>query len=69
MNKTCWWQAPISIMDNREFKTSCRDNKGLLRGRVPNNFSFQDFKYCPWCGGEIKWVEEQQGENTDGSNI
>ena len=55
-NETCWWQAPYEIMGNVEFKTSCRDNKGLSRGRVPCNFSFKSFRYCPWCGGKIKWV-------------
>ena len=56
-NETCWWQTPISLMDTTEFKTSCRDNKGLGRGIFPNNFSFGSFKFCPWCGGKIEWVK------------
>ena len=55
-NETCWWQAPIEIMDNTTFITSCRDNRGKGRGKSPNNFCYKDFKYCPWCGGKIKWI-------------
>ena len=52
----CEWKYPKEIMDNTEFEVSC-NSRPLKRGIVPNNFSFYDFKYCPYCGKKIKVVE------------
>lgn len=52
----CEWKYPKEIMDNTEFEVSCNSNP-LKKGVVPNNFSFCDFKYCPYCGKKIKVVE------------
>lgn len=56
-NKTCRWKSPTSIMDNTYFKISCNKSP-LIKGVVPNNFSFHDFKYCPYCGQKIDWSNE-----------
>lgn len=50
----CEWESPVDIMDNAEFKVQCNHNP-LKRGIVPNNFSFRDFKFCPFCGRKIVW--------------
>ena len=52
----CEWKYTKEIMDNAEFKVGCNQN-ALKRGVVPNNFSYHDFKYCPYCGKKIKAVE------------
>ena len=52
----CEWKYTKEIMDNAEFKVGCNPN-ALKRGVVPNNFSYHDFKYCPYCGKKIKVVE------------
>ena len=52
----CEWKYTKEIMDNAEFKVGCNQN-ALKRGIVPNNFSYHDFKYCPYCGKRIKVVE------------
>ena len=52
----CEWKYTKEIMDNAEFKVGCNPN-ALKRGVVPNNFSYHDFKYCPYCGKQIKVVE------------
>ena len=52
----CEWKYTKEIMDNAEFKVGCNQN-ALKRGVVPNNFSYHDFKYCPYCGKKIKVVE------------
>ena len=52
----CKWKYTKEIMDNAEFKVGCNQN-ALKRGIVPNNFSYHDFKYCPYCGKKIKVVE------------
>ena len=49
----CEWKYTKEIMDNAEFKVGCNTN-ALKRGVVPNNFSYHDFKYCPYCGKKIK---------------
>ena len=48
----CEWKYTKEIMDNAEFKVGCNTN-ALKRGVVPNNFSYHDFKYCPYCGKKI----------------
>ena len=53
----CEWKYTKEIMDNAEFKVGCNQN-ALKRGIVPNNFSYHDFKYCPYCGKKIKVVEQ-----------
>ena len=55
-NDVCEWKYTKEIMDNAEFKVGCNQN-ALKRGIVPNNFSYHDFKYCPYCGKKIKVVE------------
>ena len=55
-NDVCEWKYTKEIMDNAEFKVGCNKN-ALKRGIVPNNFSYHDFKYCPYCGKKIKVVE------------
>ena len=52
----CEWKYPKEIMDNTEFEVSCNSNP-LKKGVVPNNFSFCDFRYCPYCGKKIKVVD------------
>ena len=52
----CEWKYTKEIMDNAEFEVGCNQN-ALKRGIVPNNFSYHDFKYCPYCGKKIKVVE------------
>ena len=52
----CEWKYTKEIMDNAEFKVGCNQN-ALKNGIVPNNFSYHDFKYCPYCGKKIKVVE------------
>ena len=52
----CEWKYTKEIMDNAEFKVGCNQN-ALKKGTVPNNFSYHDFKYCPYCGKKIKVVE------------
>lgn len=52
----CEWKYTKEIMDNAEFKVGCNTN-ALKRGVVPNNFSYHNFKYCPYCGKKIKLVE------------
>lgn len=52
----CEWKYTKEIMDNAEFKVGCNTN-ALKRGVVPNNFSYHDFKYCPYCGKKIKVVD------------
>ena len=52
----CKWKYTKEIMDNAEFKVGCNTNV-LKRGVVPNNFSYHDFKYCPYCSKKIKVVE------------
>ena len=52
----CEWKYTKEIMDNAEFKVGCNPN-ALKRGVVPNNFSYHDFKYCPYCGKKIKVVD------------
>ena len=52
----CEWKYTKEIMDNAEFKVGCNQN-ALKKGIVPNNFSYHDFKYCPYCGKKIKVVE------------
>ena len=56
INDVCEWKCPKEIMDNTEFEVSCNSNP-LKKGVVPNNFSFCDFRYCPYCGKKIKVVE------------
>ena len=48
----CEWKYTKEIMDNAEFKVGCNQN-ALKKGTVPNNFSYHDFKYCPYCGKKI----------------
>ena len=55
-DNVCEWKYSKEIMDNAEFKVGCNPN-ALKRGVVPNNFSYHDFKYCPYCGKKIKVVE------------
>lgn len=55
-DNVCEWKYTKEIMDNTEFKIGCNQN-ALKRGIVPNNFSYHDFKYCPYCGKKIKVVE------------
>ena len=55
-DNVCEWKYTKEIMDNAEFKVGCNPN-ALKRGVVPNNFSYHDFKYCPYCGKKIKVVE------------
>ena len=50
----CEWKSAGDIMDNAEFKVQCNHNP-LIRGKVPNNFSFHDFRFCPFCGRKIVW--------------
>lgn len=50
----CEWKSAGDIMENVEFKVQCNHNP-LTRKKVPNNFSFQDFKFCPFCGRKIVW--------------
>ena len=52
----CEWKYTKEIMDNAEFKVGCNQN-ALKKGTVPNNFSYHDFKYCPYCGKKIRVVE------------
>ena len=52
----CEWKYTKEIMDNAEFTVGCNPN-ALKRGIVPNNFSYHNFKYCPYCGKKIKAVE------------
>lgn len=51
---TCEWQCSGDFADNTEFKVQCNHNP-LKRGIVPNNFSYQDFKFCPYCSRKIVW--------------
>ena len=51
-DNVCEWKYTKEIMDNAEFKVGCNTN-ALKRGVVPNNFSYHDFKYCPYCGKKI----------------
>ena len=51
----CEWKYTKEIIDNAEFKVGCNQN-ALKKGTVPNNFSYHDFKYCPYCGRRIKIV-------------
>ena len=55
VSDVCEWKYTKEIMDNAEFKVGCNTN-ALKRGVVPNNFSYHDFKYCPYCGKKIKIV-------------
>ena len=55
-DNVCEWKYTKEIMDNAEFKVGCNPN-ALKRGVVPNNFSYHDFKYCPYRGKKIKVVE------------
>lgn len=52
----CEWKFTREIMDNAEFKVGCNPN-ALKRGIFPNNFSYCNFKYCPYCSKKIKVVE------------
>ena len=52
-DNVCKWKYDREIMDNAEFKISC-NSKPLKRGIVPNNFSYHDFKFCPYCGRKIE---------------
>ena len=52
-DETCEWRYTKEIMDNAEFKVGCNQN-ALKRGIIPNNFSYHDFKYCPYCGKKDK---------------
>ena len=54
----CEWKYTKEIMDNAEFKVGCNQN-ALKKGTVPNNFSYHDFKYCPYCGRRIKIVGDR----------
>ena len=56
VSDVCEWKYTKEIMDNAEFKVGCNQN-ALKKGTVPNNFSYHDFKYCPYCGKKIKVVE------------
>lgn len=56
--KSCIWKAPKSIMDNTSFEISCNKSP-LIKGIVPNNFSFRDFDYCPYCGNKIVWNNDK----------
>ena len=55
-DNVCEWKYTKEIMDNAEFKVGCNTNV-LKRGVVPNNFSYHDFKYCPYCSKKIKVVK------------
>ena len=55
VSDVCEWKYTKEIMDNAEFKVGCNQN-ALKKGTVPNNFSYHDFKYCPYCGKKIKVV-------------
>ena len=61
VSDVCEWKYTKEIMDNAEFKVGCNTN-ALKRGVVPNNFSYHDFKYCPYCGKKIKIVGDWYGE-------
>lgn len=54
--ETCTWKSPHFIGEegNEVFEVEC-SSRPLKRKSIPNNFSFQDFKYCPFCGKEIDW--------------
>lgn len=51
----CEWKYSKEIMDNIEFQVGCNQTP-LKSGIVPNNFSYHDFKFCPFCGKKIKNV-------------
>lgn len=52
--EVCEWKCARDIMDNTEFKVQCFHNP-LKHGIVPNNFAYQHFKFCPYCGRRIVW--------------
>ncbi len=52
----CKWKCAGDIMDNTEFEVQCNHNP-LTKNKIPNNFSFELFKYCPFCGRKIKWID------------
>lgn len=53
----CKWQSAGHCDSNIEFEVQCNHNP-LKKGIVPNNFAYQDFKFCPFCGRKIKWVRD-----------
>ena len=63
MSKYCNWKSAYGIFEdgNDVFKVECNDNPTKYKS-VPNNFSFHDFKFCPFCGRKIKWLKAG-GEN------
>lgn len=54
VQEVCEWESECDVMNNTEFKVQCNHNP-LKRGIVPNNFSYHNFKYCPFCGRKIVW--------------
>lgn len=54
----CNWKSNYEIMEegNVVFDIQCREDNGLKRGSIPNNFTYGSFKYCPFCGRKIKWL-------------
>lgn len=54
-NQICKWESGMDIMSNARFRVECNGNPLKYRD-VPNNFSFQDFKFCPFCGKIIEWI-------------
>lgn len=52
----CVWKYSKEIMDNVEFEVGCNQTP-LKRGIVPNNFSYHEFRFCPFCGKKMKVVD------------
>lgn len=66
----CEWRYLSCFESNSRFKVQCNHNP-LKNGIVPNNFSYHDFKYCPFCGRKIAWMPlpEPYREVTDEENL
>lgn len=53
--ETCKWKSALGAFDNARFEVQCNHNP-LEFDEVPNNFSYQEFKFCPFCGRKIQWI-------------
>jgi hypothetical protein len=61
MKDKCMWQSPPMIFEdgNGLFKIACNQHP-LKYKSIPNNFSFNEFRYCPFCGRKIEWVKSEK---------
>ena len=61
----CKWSKKEKFLEFNYYETSCGGNFEFLEGNPKDN----EFKYCPYCGGLLIDITEEEKKNEEKTSL